>query len=345
MLYPSDSLITLAIRFHFKVTFSPFFNSVKMESHIEPLLDVTFHTISFFISKDIFHLFLYPPLTAFPLFKKKIKKNHCSSCKTILWRQIVDSHANYCIWMVPWRIKKTAAAKDGGEKTTATGGGQQVLIQLPRSRVFIAEGFFSTCRFLYLFVTRRFAASGSVTAEEQEQRILYTNVLEYEQDHVSLTSCWRTCFFYRPREYVLHFIGYWILYSYYIFCVLCSLGLAQTVESQHKKESWGHLISVRPRVLPAQVSDFSTNFFLLPRGWNWVDKSSNVHSAPSQSDHPVVKLLRKHQYRIYNRLYPIVSKGLPRSPAPSLQSSRSTPSFHRGGLLLHLCLLITLIEE
>uniref|UniRef100_A0A8C4HE15 VPS9 domain containing 1 n=1 Tax=Dicentrarchus labrax TaxID=13489 RepID=A0A8C4HE15_DICLA len=30
---------------------------------------------------------------------------------------------------------------------------------------------------------RRFAASGAMTAEEQEQRILYTNVLEYEQDH------------------------------------------------------------------------------------------------------------------------------------------------------------------
>lgn len=39
------------------------------------------------------------------------------------------------------------------------------------------------------FVTRRFAASGSVTAEEQEQRILYANVLEYEQDHVRSTSC------------------------------------------------------------------------------------------------------------------------------------------------------------
>uniref|UniRef100_A0A8C8JA20 VPS9 domain-containing protein n=1 Tax=Oncorhynchus tshawytscha TaxID=74940 RepID=A0A8C8JA20_ONCTS len=30
---------------------------------------------------------------------------------------------------------------------------------------------------------RRFAASGTITAEEQEQRVLYTNVLEYEQDH------------------------------------------------------------------------------------------------------------------------------------------------------------------
>lgn len=32
---------------------------------------------------------------------------------------------------------------------------------------------------------RRFAASGAMTAEEQEQRVLYANVLEYEQDHVS----------------------------------------------------------------------------------------------------------------------------------------------------------------
>lgn len=27
-----------------------------------------------------------------------------------------------------------------------------------------------------------------MTPEEQEQRILYTNVLEYEQDHVSLNA-------------------------------------------------------------------------------------------------------------------------------------------------------------
>lgn len=36
-----------------------------------------------------------------------------------------------------------------------------------------------------VFHCRRFAASGAMTAEEQEQRMLYTNVLEYEQDHVS----------------------------------------------------------------------------------------------------------------------------------------------------------------
>ena len=32
---------------------------------------------------------------------------------------------------------------------------------------------------------RRFAASGTTTAEEREQRVIYANILEYEQDHVS----------------------------------------------------------------------------------------------------------------------------------------------------------------
>uniref|UniRef100_A0A3B5BDT5 VPS9 domain containing 1 n=1 Tax=Stegastes partitus TaxID=144197 RepID=A0A3B5BDT5_9TELE len=84
---------------------------------------------------------------------------------------------------------------------------------------------------------RRFAASGAMTAEEQEQRVLYTNVLEYEQDHVRWTKC--------------------------VSCVL------------------------------------------------------------SRSDHPLVRLLRKLQYRIYNRLYPLVSKGLPHSPNLPLRPSRS----------------------
>ena len=46
----------------------------------------------------------------------------------------------------------------------------------------------TVCKYFSLCVChdRRFAASGAMTAEEQEQRILYTNVLEYEQDHVSL---------------------------------------------------------------------------------------------------------------------------------------------------------------
>ncbi|XP_037538604.1 VPS9 domain-containing protein 1 [Nematolebias whitei] len=103
---------------------------------------------------------------------------------------------------------------------------------------------------------RRFAASGAMTAEEQEQRTLYANVLEYEQDHD-----W-------PKQW----------------------------KANIKKNSDITL-----------VSDLVS--YLL-----------------SRSDHPVVKLLRKHQYRIYNKLYPIVSKSLPESPDLSLRSSHSVHS-------------------
>lgn len=37
------------------------------------------------------------------------------------------------------------------------------------------------------FASRRFATCNTVTPEEQEQRVLYARVLEYEQDHVSLS--------------------------------------------------------------------------------------------------------------------------------------------------------------
>ncbi|XP_078114153.1 VPS9 domain-containing protein 1 isoform X2 [Sander vitreus] len=102
---------------------------------------------------------------------------------------------------------------------------------------------------------RRFAASGAMTAEEQEQRVLYTNVLEYEQDH-----------------------------------------------------DWPKLWKANMRKNPDDVALVS----------------GLVSYLLSRSDHPVVKLLRKHQYRVYNRLYPIVSKRLPQSPALPLRSSRST---------------------
>lgn len=102
---------------------------------------------------------------------------------------------------------------------------------------------------------RRFAASGEMTAEEQEQRILYTNVLEYEQDH-----------------------------------------------------GW-------PKQWKANIRKNPDDATLV---------SGLVSYLLSRSDHPVVKMLRKHQYRIYNRLYPIVSKGLPRSPSLPLRPSRST---------------------
>ncbi|KAM9854332.1 VPS9 domain-containing protein 1 [Aulostomus maculatus] len=107
---------------------------------------------------------------------------------------------------------------------------------------------------------RRFAASGAMTPEEQEQRCLYTNVLEYEQDH-DWPKQWKANIRRNPDDATL-------------------------------------------------VSDLVS--YLL-----------------SRSDHPVVKLLRKHQYRVYNRLYPIVSKGLPQSPALPLRASHSTHNLLR----------------
>ncbi|KAK2841729.1 hypothetical protein Q5P01_011929 [Channa striata] len=101
---------------------------------------------------------------------------------------------------------------------------------------------------------RRFAASGTVTAEEQEQRTLYTNVLEYEQDN-----------------------------------------------------DW-------PKQWKAKIKENPDNTMV----------SSLVSYLLSQSDHPVVKLLKKQQYRIYNRLYPLVSKGLPPSHGLPLRASCST---------------------
>ncbi|KAM7002400.1 VPS9 domain-containing protein 1 isoform 1-T1 [Tautogolabrus adspersus] len=102
---------------------------------------------------------------------------------------------------------------------------------------------------------RRFAAPGAMTTEEQEQRILYTNVLEYEQDH-----------------------------------------------------DWPKLWKANMRKNPNDITLVS----------------GLVSYLLSRSDHPVVKLLRKHQYKVYNRLYPIVSKGLPQSPDLQLRPSRST---------------------
>ncbi|XP_020790788.2 VPS9 domain-containing protein 1 isoform X1 [Boleophthalmus pectinirostris] len=102
---------------------------------------------------------------------------------------------------------------------------------------------------------RRFAASGAMTAEEQEQRILYTNVLEYEQDH-----------------------------------------------------DW-------PKLWKAKIKMNPDNINLV---------SELVSYLLSQADHPVLKLLRKYQYRIYNRVYPIVSKGVLQSPGVELRASLSS---------------------
>nr|XP_057931876.1 VPS9 domain-containing protein 1 isoform X2 [Doryrhamphus excisus] len=101
---------------------------------------------------------------------------------------------------------------------------------------------------------RRFAASGAMTPEEQEQRILYTNVLEYEQDH-DWPKLWKSNLKKNPDDVTL---------------------------------------------------------------------VSGLISYLLSSDHPVVKLLKKHQYRIYNKIYPIVSKGLAASDVTPVRPSNSS---------------------
>uniref|UniRef100_A0A672JGX1 VPS9 domain containing 1 n=1 Tax=Salarias fasciatus TaxID=181472 RepID=A0A672JGX1_SALFA len=104
---------------------------------------------------------------------------------------------------------------------------------------------------------RRFAASGGMTAEEQEQRLLYTNVLEYEQDH------------------------------------------DHKAQQLDWPKQWKANMKNNPDA--SLVSDLVSHLL-------------------SRSDHPVVKLLRKHQYRVYNRLYPIVSGGASLRPSHSSNS-------------------------
>ncbi|XP_062860293.1 VPS9 domain-containing protein 1 [Trichomycterus rosablanca] len=107
----------------------------------------------------------------------------------------------------------------------------------------------------------KFSSSVTMTPEEQEQRVLYANILEYEQDH-----------------------------------------------------DW-------PRVWKANLkknpNDATLVFGLV----------SYLFSRP---DHPVVKLLKKLQYHVYNRLYPIVSQSVPSSPMPvhsmTLKASHSAQS-------------------
>ncbi|KAM6946383.1 VPS9 domain-containing protein 1 [Aplochiton taeniatus] len=106
---------------------------------------------------------------------------------------------------------------------------------------------------------RRFSASGTMTPEEQEQRFLYANVLEYEQDH-----------------------------------------------------DW-------PKQWKANLKKNPDDATLV---------SSFVAYLLSRVDHPVVQLLRKHQYRVYNRLYPIVSKVPPPSPSLPLKPSLSAQDLH-----------------
>ncbi|KTG41511.1 hypothetical protein cypCar_00001133 [Cyprinus carpio] len=108
---------------------------------------------------------------------------------------------------------------------------------------------------------RRFVTCGTMTAEEQEQRVLYASVLEYEQDH-EWPKIWKANLKKNPNDPTL--------VSGLISCLL------------------------------------------------------------SYPDHPVMKLLKRLQYRVYNRLYPIVSQCVPLSTAPGhslpLKPSRSVQS-------------------
>ncbi|XP_036441096.1 VPS9 domain-containing protein 1 [Colossoma macropomum] len=108
---------------------------------------------------------------------------------------------------------------------------------------------------------RRFSSSGTMTPEEQEQRVLYANILEYEQDN-DWPKVWKANLKKKPNDATL--------VSGLVTCLL---------------------------------------------------------SCP---EHPVMKLLKKLQYQVYNKLYPMVSQIVPSSPLPgcsvSLKPSRSAQS-------------------
>ncbi|KAG7473225.1 hypothetical protein MATL_G00093370 [Megalops atlanticus] len=111
---------------------------------------------------------------------------------------------------------------------------------------------------------RRFAGSGLITPEEQEQRLLYANVLEYEQDH-----------------------------------------------------DWPKLWKAKMKKDPGDAA--------LVAGL-----IAYLLSCP---DHPVMKLLKRLQYRIYNRLYPIsetsfdgVSRDLNANEEDPAPASEAPPS-------------------
>ncbi|KAK1163469.1 VPS9 domain-containing protein 1-like [Acipenser oxyrinchus oxyrinchus] len=110
---------------------------------------------------------------------------------------------------------------------------------------------------------RSFSSSTSLTPEEQEQRILYASILEYEQDHD-----W-------PKQ-------------------------------------WKAKLKKNP-------NDLSVVSGLI----------SYIFSCP---EHPIMKLLKRLQYRIYNKLYPIVSKvTAPESPSTSTcrgRNMKSSQSIH-----------------
>ncbi|KAB5574797.1 hypothetical protein PHYPO_G00213280 [Pangasianodon hypophthalmus] len=111
---------------------------------------------------------------------------------------------------------------------------------------------------------RKFSSSAIMTPEEQEQRVLYANILEYEQDH-DWPKIWKASLKKNPNDATL-------------------------------------------------VSGLVTYLLSCP-------------------EHPVVKLLKKLQYQVYNRLYPIISQTVPPSPMPG-HSMPLKPSYSAQSLLL-----------
>ncbi|XP_052387657.1 VPS9 domain-containing protein 1-like [Carassius gibelio] len=112
---------------------------------------------------------------------------------------------------------------------------------------------------------RRFVTCGTMTAEEQEQRVLYASVLEYEQDH-EWPKIWKMNLKKNPND-------------------------------------------------PTLVSGLLSCLLSYP-------------------DHPVMKLLKRLQYRVYNRLYPIVSQCVPLSTAPGHSLLPLKPSCSAQSLFL-----------
>ncbi|XP_061077082.1 VPS9 domain-containing protein 1 [Conger conger] len=110
---------------------------------------------------------------------------------------------------------------------------------------------------------RRFAGSGMLSPEEQEQKLLYANVLEYEQDH-----------------------------------------------------DW-------PKLWKANLKKSPNDSALI---------SGLISYLLSCSEHPVMKLLKRLQYRVYNRLYPIVSEGSAPSPPLPMKGSRSVQNLRSDQL-------------
>ncbi|XP_073709780.1 VPS9 domain-containing protein 1 isoform X1 [Misgurnus anguillicaudatus] len=111
---------------------------------------------------------------------------------------------------------------------------------------------------------RRFANCNIMTPEEEEQRVLYASVLEYEQDH-----------------------------------------------------EW-------PKVWKARLKKSPNDPTLV---------SGLISCLLGCPDHPVMQLLKKLQYRVYNRLYPIVNQRVPLSPIPG-RSLHLKPSQSAQSLLL-----------